>query len=566
MVPGDEIRNKRENVLVTVGRLSKGAGGVIIELDIDDIQFTYQLGVLSDGGGNNVVYSISSMVDGAWVHLDDILIRLQRLPGETRDSDDSDDSDDAGSSHSSAGEGDSVSSESVESAHQDEVSIGRELAGRGISPYIYLDLRLDYERAGATTKVLGTAMERFAHSLRDVASCPTLMRWFFVECDGESALVDLYVRAARYVRCIDTKPSNVVVNLPDANKPRRTVALIDTDERFCGCPDQTKTVTGRFRVDDLGRYLRGLKRPFKDKRMRLDKSPVLVATVSLLMHVTVSAVYDDKEFGFPYPRITQALLDNWDVVEYLADADSRRVTGSEHRMAESTRVIYNIDHYCDPSKGGRPICEWSGLRAFLEERASTFMTRALVACSDGGCYPELYEFVAQMNFKGGENVTPESLQTLVRTRMEGLPVRIRCMLDECPYHPDREESAVVRYAPRGPRERRSIHVNEIPDPVYDPLLRSIKESNKGPGKGPNKEQYANSDLEAAALVYHALVEDHGETSAIEVAALVHSRGVKRAGSGKLAKWLKRSGVMKHLADIAARAMARASQGPMAHFA
>lgn len=100
------------------------------------------------------------------------------------------------------------------------------------------------------------------------------------------------------------------------------------------------------------------------------------------------------------------------------------------------------------------------------------------------------------------------------------------------------------------------------------MIRSYARS-RGPKKGPGKAQYANSDLEAAALVYHALVEDHGETSAIEVASLVHQRGVRRAGSGKLAKWLKRSGVMKHLADladIATRAAARASQGPMAHFA
>lgn len=49
--PGDEIRNKRDDVLVTEGTLSKDAGGVILELDIDDVAFTYRLGVLSDGGG-----------------------------------------------------------------------------------------------------------------------------------------------------------------------------------------------------------------------------------------------------------------------------------------------------------------------------------------------------------------------------------------------------------------------------------------------------------------------------------------------------------------------------------
>jgi hypothetical protein len=49
--PGDEIRNKRDDVLATEGKLSKDAGGVILELDIDDREYTYRLDVLSDGGG-----------------------------------------------------------------------------------------------------------------------------------------------------------------------------------------------------------------------------------------------------------------------------------------------------------------------------------------------------------------------------------------------------------------------------------------------------------------------------------------------------------------------------------
>jgi hypothetical protein len=555
--PGDEIRNKRDDVLATEGKLSKDAGGVILELDIDDRAYTYRLDVLSDGGGNNVVYSISSMVGGAWVHLDDILIRLQRLPGDSSDSSDSSSRESSAANSESSDEPHSrmTYGNATESAHEDEVSIGRELAGRGISPYIYLDLRLEYALAGTKVTVFGTAMERFAHSLRDVASCPTLMRWFFVECDGESALVDLYVRAARYVRCIDTKPSNVVVNLPLTGE-KRIIALIDTDEEYCGSVDDAKPITGRFRVEDLSRYLEGIKRPVTDKRTRLGENPVLVATVSLMMHVTVSAIHDDKEFGFPYPRITQTLLDNWDIVEALVllDAADRTTTG-KHRMAESARVINNIGHYCKPVDNAPPICEWRGLRGFLEKRTSAFMTRALVACSGNDiARPELYEFVAQMNIEGSKSVTPESLEALVG-RMEGHNVRSRCMLDECPYHQD--ESAVVRYAPQGPRERRSIHVNEIPDPAYGPLLRSVKESDTG---------------SPAALVYHALVEDHGETSAIEVAWLVHSRahsskkatkGDKATKENKLAKWLKKNGVMRSLAEIAAKALAPRQ---MAHFA
>ena len=589
--PGDEIRNKRDDVLATEGKLSKDAGGVILELDIDDRAYTYRLDVLSDGGGNNVVYSISSMVGGAWVHLDDILFRLQRLPGEPRVSGDGSPGSHVShsGSYSSADDGDSSSSESsevgevssessdeqnhrmtygktTESSHKSEVSMGRELASRGISPYIYLDLRLEYKKAGTTVTVFGTAIERFAHSLRDAAACPTLMRRFFVECDGESALVDLYVRAARYARCIDTKPQNVVVNLPSihGSEQSRVIALIDTDRKFCGSAEDARPITGRFGVEDLGRYLNGITRPLSDKRMRLDKSPVLVATVSLMMHVTASALSDVKRFGFPYPRITQALLDNWDIVEYLVEADkSNENDQKKHRMAD-TSVISNTDHYCQPKKGPA-VCSWKGgLTGLLEKQTQTLITQALVACSnEGRCYPELYEFAARMLYTvpverlyelNTSGVTIASLEALVKN-VRGV-ARV-CMLDECPYHQD--ESAVVRYAPHEPRERRSIHVNEIPDPVYGPLLRSVKESDTG---------------SPAALVYHALVEDHGETSAIEVAWLVHSRAQisKKAPKGdkdkatkesKLAKWLKKNGVMRSLAETAAKALAPRQ---MAHFA
>jgi hypothetical protein len=54
------------------------------------------------------------------------------------------------------------------------------------------------------------------------------MRKMFVEADGESALVDLYTRASRVVRCTDTKPDNVVVSLYDDGNPPR-IALIDVD-------------------------------------------------------------------------------------------------------------------------------------------------------------------------------------------------------------------------------------------------------------------------------------------------------------------------------------------------
>ena len=53
-------------------------------------------------------------------------------------------------------------------------------------------------------------------------------------------------------------------------------------------------------------------------------TPMLTTTLSLLVHVTVSAAdYIDfkEDFGFPYPRITRVLLKHWGVVYQLVDQD-----------------------------------------------------------------------------------------------------------------------------------------------------------------------------------------------------------------------------------------------------
>ena len=530
---GDEIRKRRANMMPTEGRvLRSGPQGLTIELEMDGEEepFTYELVVLYDDGANNAVYSVSSIVDEQSVPLDDILIRLARPPkneAELRNYD----------------------AERVQEEHADELGIGMRLAEKGISPYIYLNLSIETENTELT--LLGTAMERFDYSLRDVASCPTLMRRFFVECDGESALVDLYVRAARYARCIDTKPSNVVVNLPGSEKkrrdPRRIIALIDTDDRNCAFVDETKAITGRFEVGDLESYLGSKKPPFKPKSMLLDKNPVLVATVSLLMHVAVSAIDDHKDFGFPYPRITKALVDNWEIVEDLANADHSQTEG--RTMADNHRVLDSIEQYCNhPTLGS--VCNWDGLREFLDEATKTFKTRALVACS---ARPELYEFVAQIDFEDpkystrdslhSRDVTPASLEALVQRLSGG--VKRWCKLEHlCPYHLDKSE--FVHYTPQDPHQRRSIRVHEIPDKRYDKLIQSMEK------KGVMS---LSVNVNAARSVYHALLPDHGQASAIEVASLLHHSTKIHKGVGK---WLRKRGVTKSLAEKAQKAIV----GPM----
>jgi hypothetical protein len=121
----------------------------------------------------------------------------------------------------------------------------------GLAPRTYARLLL----TRGTRVVPCVVLERFEYSLSEIQECPALMRRMFVEYDGESALVDLYTRTSRLMRCIDTKPGNVVVRFrvpkPEVDrsmilKRRRLskeeaadrvmprIALIDVDRKFCG--------------------------------------------------------------------------------------------------------------------------------------------------------------------------------------------------------------------------------------------------------------------------------------------------------------------------------------------
>ena len=136
--------------------------------------------------------------------------------------------------------------------HEEEVQIGRELAELGICPAIFLDMRIRdaYDMRGPVYPA--TAIERMQHSLADVQKCPVLMRKMFVEADGESAM-----RACRFVRCIDTKPGNVVVSF-DGIEPR--VALIDVDLAHC-----TRLGSWKYHADTSSRRVPAPLRPKKEQ-------------------------------------------------------------------------------------------------------------------------------------------------------------------------------------------------------------------------------------------------------------------------------------------------------------
>jgi hypothetical protein len=185
----------------------------------------------------------------------------------------------------------------------------------------------------------GTAIERYDCSLADVQLCPILMRQVFVEGDGESLLVDLYTRAGAMVRCIDTKPDNVVVRLPKGNSEQisgLSLALIDVDPTFCDEKAASKynQLHGDSPLRDLARVVYNL-----GENAKLSESALLVAAMSLLVHVTVSAldyIFFERGFGFPYIEITLVLMKSWHQVWSMLYDDETNVDG--RYISERTSV------------------------------------------------------------------------------------------------------------------------------------------------------------------------------------------------------------------------------------
>lgn len=214
-------------------------------------------------------------------------------------------------------------------SHENELKNAARLGKEGICPKIFMNLYVVLNTANGRQQTYGMAIERYDCSLDDVQLCPILMRQVFVEGNGESMLVDLYARASATMRCIDTKPGNVVVRLPKGSAEQRSVlslALIDIDPGFCEeeAASTYNPIDGRSPLEhlDLALYNLGEK--------NLSESALLVAAMSLLVHVTVSALeyaFSERGFGFPYIEITLVLMRNWNKVHLMLQADAQQLEG-----------------------------------------------------------------------------------------------------------------------------------------------------------------------------------------------------------------------------------------------
>ncbi len=104
--------------------------------------------------------------------------------------------------------------------------------------------------------LVGVLMDKYEASLENLDE-PNIEK-LFIEHDTEDALVDLCAHAAAYVRCVDTKPANVVWKIGDGGKP--VLGLIDVDPAFCCAasdPHSTLVVLPLIgRAGEEGRYSR----------------------------------------------------------------------------------------------------------------------------------------------------------------------------------------------------------------------------------------------------------------------------------------------------------------------
>ena len=268
--------------------------------------------------------------------------------------------------------------------HQRELRTGVHLAERGICPKIFMNLAASMVVTGQREQytTFGTAIERYDCSLADVQLCPRLMRQVFVEGNGESLLVDLYARAGATTRCIDTKPANVVVRLPDASRGI-SLALIDVDPVFCG--DAVASPVRSSIMLALGSFLHG-----EGAFAPLSESALAVATMSILVHVTKAAldyILYGRGFGFPYIEITKSLLNNWLTVTRILDND--RISMQHRRMSVNGSVFQMLQSYWNDEN--RPkLSHPEQLYKFLLEMIGIRESRILNTCTIQK-KPELYE-------------------------------------------------------------------------------------------------------------------------------------------------------------------------------
>ncbi len=335
-----------------------------------------------------------------------------------------------------------------EGKYWQEVEQTSRVSDAGLAPRTYARLLL----ARGTQVVPCVVLERFEYSLSEIQECPALIRRMFVEYDGESALVDLYTRTSRLMRCIDTKPANVVVRFPkhgchegsmsdkrarlSTEEPDPRIALIDVEPRFCGDPPITETGEAGIAGSGVG-DLEAALASFEENEGR--GSPLLACALSLLVHCTIAAYIKKQEYAFPYVAIARIFLSRWRAMERLVRLDE---AGDERhamlRGAGTKRVIDKLRSYTKIRGETDYVLE--RIRGILEQTLVEAATNVLALCRGlGGIHaspessvdPVMYEYTAlAMQTHDEVRRLAEGARTL-RELQEGMHFARESVVPEC---------------------------------------------------------------------------------------------------------------------------------------
>ena len=291
-----------------------------------------------------------------------------------------------------------------------ELESNRVLARAGLSPAVYATVFLrvlsDEEESMPVGKEdgmsVGVVLERYEASLEDLDS--RSIETLFLEHDAEDALVDLYAHAAAYVRCVDTKPANVVWKLGDDGAP--VLGLIDVDPAFCGASSDPRStlavvpLAGRAGVSGLRRALASttvaalqVKRDGKARVARVAQVPALLVAALSLLVFCVEAATGAPGDTYPFIRIAEALLEYSAVIDALLELD-----GNDEAFPRAT-ARSRLIHYCDGyflRTEGEGTCDW---RRAIRDALVRPATLALVAARPN---PEKEEGPSESDDEGAQ--------------------------------------------------------------------------------------------------------------------------------------------------------------------
>jgi hypothetical protein len=255
----------------------------------------------------------------------------------------------------------------------------------------------------------------------------------------------------------------VVVRLPKGSAEQRSrlsLALIDVDPTFCDEKASSKynQLHGESPLRDLARVVYNL-----GENAKLSESALLVAAMSLLVHVTVSAldyILFERGFGFPYIEITLVLMKSWHQVWSMLYDDENNVDG--RYISERTSVNSVIQsHWRNATfKGNFNLSDQDEFYMFLASVVVCRESRILRACTKQR-KPDLYRNMIVLTigdtreqYKSKLERMSESIEAWDAMIAGTVPLSdTQCGMKYCTFHPKPWPSPMFGRIRRGKKEK-----------------------------------------------------------------------------------------------------------------